>query len=1140
MIFSRIRKGYKAYYCLLFVFFTFVQFQQVIAQTQPTTTEFITIHVKNERIGKVFNEISSQTGLNFLYTEKVLKDPKNIVSLSFTKTPIQTVLDEMSRQTKLSFVRDGKTISVSSLAIGTNRLSSLPKDVERKRIKGVITDEKGESIIGATVTLKGTTIGTTTDIDGNFSLDAGRNDILRVSFIGYANWEAKVGNQDIFNIRLKEDSQMLDDVVVVGYGTQKKVNLTGAVGSISADELLARTSPNTSSLLQGRVPGMQVVQNSGQPGGENISIQIRGMGTFSNAGNNPLILIDGVEGNLNNVNPNNIESISVLKDAASASIYGSRAANGVVLVTTKSGKEGRINVNYDFTFTLQQPSIKYDLVTNSVQFMELLNKAIDHTGTNTSQRYTEEQIEAYRQGSVTNPEQYPNFDWMDAVTRTAPMQQHFLSVNGGNKGTTYNFGFGYLNQDGIMIGTDFHKYDAQLNFKTSLGGRFTFGSNITMSQSKQGETAMYNNIDGDTGENQMICALAAHPTYGPYIPDGSGRYSSKAYLQEGGNQNPIAIAEAGGRKNTERYYVLASAFLGVEILPGLSAELKGAVNFDEVDTKVRTTGIPAYLFIPNNGGEYVFNTQWMGGVGNNTLTDRRIRNLQYTLYANLNYKKTFNDKHNLSALLGFSQEMFRQDLLSGYRKNSAVDTSEELDTYGAAGQVAQANAYEWAIRSVYGRVNYDYMGKYLAEVNFRYDGTSRLPKDKRWGLFPSVSLGWRISEETFMKRYDWLNNLKVRVSWGQLGNQNIGYYPYQALLQPYNYNISGEQQQAMYLGSLTNEDIKWETTTVTDIGIDFDFFNSRLYGSVDYYHKYTKDILRTLQVPDFIGLSGPTVNDGEMKNTGWEFVLGHKNRIGEFSYGIQANLETYKNELVKYGAREIDNGAGLIRQEGLPYNSYYMYVFDGIYQNQQEIDNGPTPISSATKPGDMKYKDIGGPNGEPDGKIDQYDRMVVDGAFPKFNYGFNINMEYKNFDLSMFFQGVFGRKIYVKEWGIAPFRQGGVPPTLWLNAWDGEGTSNTIPHVFNENYAPNTQVSTWWLQDASYLRLKNIQLGYDVPQLWIKKIGLQSLRLYVSGDNLLTFTNFFKGGDPERLSASGRMAIYPQAKSYSFGLKVVF
>lgn len=1139
MIFSSNKKGYKTYCCLLFVFFTFLQSQQVVAQ-QSKTTETVTIDVRNESVDKVLKEMSTQTGLNFLYTEKMLNNSKNAVSLKFTNAPIRTVLNEITNQIGLSFAREGKTISISDKKMNQQTSDFVSTSDNRKKITGTITDEAGEPIIGATIILKGTTVGTSTNLDGNFSMEVGNNDILKVSYIGYVSREIKIGAQNLFNIKLKEDSRMLEDVVVVGYGTQKKANLTGAVGSISSDELTTRTSPNTTSLLQGRVPGMQVVQNSGQPGGENTSIQIRGMGTFSNAGNNPLILIDGVEGSLNNVNPNNIESISVLKDAASASIYGSRAANGVVLVTTKTGKEGRINVNYDFTFSLQQPSAKYDLVTNSVQFMELLNKAIDHTGTSTSQRYTNEQIEAYRQGSITDPQQYPNFDWVDAVTRTAPMQQHFLNVNGGSNGTTYNFGLGYLNQDGIMINTDYQKYDAQLNFKTNLGGRFTFGSNITLSQSKQGETAMYNNVDGDSGENQMICALAAHPTFSAYLPDGSGRYSSKAYLQEGGNQNPVAIAEAGGRKVTERYYILASAFLGVDLLPGLSAEIKGAVNFDEVGTKVRTTGIPAYLFVPNSNGEHVFNTQWMGGVGNNTLIDRKIRKLQYTLYANLNYKKTFNEKHNLSALVGFSQETFRQDLLSGFRKNSAVDTSEELDTYGAAGQIAQANAYEWAIRSMYGRVNYDYSGKYLAEVNFRYDGTSRLPKDKRWGLFPSISLGWRVAEESFMKEISWLNNLKFRFSWGQLGNQNIGFYPYQALLEPYNYNIGGEQQQAMYMKSLANQDIKWETTTVTDIGIDFELFHSLLFGSVDYYKKYTKDILRTLQVPDFVGLAGPIVNDGEMKNTGFEFVLGHKNKIGDFRYSVQANLETYKNELVKFGAREIDNGSGLICQEGLPYNSYYMYVFDGIYQNEEEIKNGPTPINSATKPGDMKYKDISGSDGKPDGKIDQYDRMVVDGAFPKFNYGFNINAEYKNFDISLFFQGVAGKKVYVKEWGIAPFRQAGPPPTLWLNAWDGEGTSNTIPHIFNENYAPNTQVSTWWLQDASYLRIKNVQVGYNFPQQLIKKVGIQSLRFYASGDNLFTFTNFFDGGDPERLAASARMAIYPQARTYSFGLKVTF
>ncbi|MCD8167445.1 MAG: SusC/RagA family TonB-linked outer membrane protein [Bacteroides sp.] len=487
-------------------------------------------------------------------------------------------------------------------------------------------------------------------------------------------------------------------------------------------------------------------------------------------------------------------------------------------------------------------------------------------------------------------------------------------------------------------------------------------------------------------------------------------------------------------------------------------------------------------------------------------------------------------------MLGYNQEYFHYNKLIGYRLGLPTNTMWELDTAPIAGQKTGGSAYEWALQSLFGRVNYDYKSRYLLEANFRYDGSSRFHKDNRWGFFPSFSAGWRISEEAFLKDMDWLSNLKIRGSWGQLGNQNIGNYPYQDLLATAVHNFNGTVEQGVTKKTLNTPDIKWETTTAVDLGVDFDFFNSKIYGSIDWHKKTTKDILRRLQVPDHIGLEAPWVNDGEMENKGWEFVLGHQNSIGGFRYSISANLDTYKNKLLKYGAREI--GTGIVKEEGLPWNTFYMYLFDGIYQNQAEIDNGPTPITG-TQPGDMKYKDISGPDGVPDGKIDAYDRVTVDEAFPKFNYGFNVNMEYKNFDLSLFFQGVYGRKIYVKEWGIAPFRQSAPPSVFWRDAWDGEGTSNTIPHIFNDNYAPNTQVSDWWLQDASYLRLKNLQFGYTVPKVQTLKLGVQNLRVYFSADNLVTFTKFFQGLDPERTTSSNaRAAIYPQNRVLTFGVKV--
>ena len=1002
-------------------------------------------------------------------------------------------------------------------------------------VNGNVVDQNGEPLIGVTIAEQKTTNGAITDINGNFTLKCVKGSSLKFSYVGYKD-VVKVIMDNKIQIVMTEDSQTLDEVIIVGYGTQKKVNLTGAVGSVDAADLTKRVSPNASSMLQGRVPGLQITQNSSNPGSEQAAIQIRGQGTFSGAGSNPLILIDGVEGDMDKINPNMIENITVLKDAASASIYGSRAANGVILISTKNGAEGRLNIDYSFNMAWQSPTTIQDRINNSAEYMTLFNKALIHTGGDIATKgYKQEWIDAYKNASPNDP-LYPNHDWYGDVIKTAPMQQHFLSVNGGKNGTTYNFGLGYLDQDGMVIQTGFKRYDAQMNLKTNLGGRVTFGTNINFSKSQRHSTSYTssgNQIDNNETEDLILCTFTQGPYYTPYLPD--GRFCTGGYPGIGYNKAPLAIAYSGGGKKFDESYVLGSAFAKVKIIEGLDAEVKASVRYNQTQSKCLTVSVAAYKLHPDENGNYqesIYNSD------QNTLTVRQETETQYTLYGTLNYKKTFAQKHNLNVMLGYNQENFRYDKIGGYRNGVPTNIHWELDVAPTAGQTNEGSAYEWAIQSYFGRFNYDFTGKYLFEASFRYDGTSRLASNKRWGLFPSFSAGWRASEEEFLKKLDWISNLKIRGSWGQLGNQNIGNYPYQDALTAVKYNFGGQVTQGLLQNALTNAGIMWETTTATNLGVDFGFLNNKLFGSIDWYKKTTKDILRELQVPSHIGVSAPMVNDGTMENVGWEFVLGHQNKIGNFTYSVSANLETYKNKLVKFGTREINSGNGTIKQEGLPWNSYYMYIFDGIYQNQNEINNGPKPLSNLTQPGDMKYKDISGPNGVPDGKITPDDRVVVDGAFPKFNYGFTINAAYKGFDISLFFQGVEGKKVYVKEWGIAPFRQGSVPSVYWRNAWDGEGTSNTIPHIFNDNYAPNTTVSTWWLQDGSYLRMKNLQIGYTFPKAWLSKIYFQNLRVYFSGDNLLTFSNFFQGIDPERTAQNSRGVIYPQARVISFGLKV--
>jgi TonB-linked SusC/RagA family outer membrane protein len=1098
---------------------------------------FISVNIKNATLAEAFQLIEKQTSFIFNYDLRHIEN-QSPIDIFARKKSVADILLEISEKANLKFKQVNNSINVERLDLDdrNNNIEKMEIIIQTRTITGKVTSQEDpEGLPGVNVIEKYTSNGTVTNVNGVYSLNVSEGATLVFSSVGYTREEVLVGNMSVIDLVMNPDIKQLEELVVVGYGTQKKENLTGAVGTVSSQEIISRPAPNTTTLLQGRVPGVQIVQNSAQPGNEGANIQIRGMGTYSGggAGNNPLVLIDGVEGNLNNLNPNMIENVSVLKDAGSAAIYGTRAANGVILITTKTGNEGRLNVEYSYNQSYQEATSLYERVTNSVEFMELLNKAIDHTGTNTNQRYPQSIIDEYREGAISDPERYPSFDWIDAIFRTAPMQQHFLSVNGGKDGTVYNFGLGYMDQEGILIATGHRKYDAHLNFRTRLAGRVSFGSNMNFFNSDRWETALNNNFDGNTTEDQILSALSANPTFKPYLPDGSGRYAASAYAFEGGNKGPIAISENGGR-DIKRYYGLLSSFINVDILPGLTGELKGSVKLDDAQTKVHVIGIPTYLYQPGADGTHQPRPAWNGTVGENNLTVRTEKDVQLTWWANLRYNKTFSNAHNVGGLLGFNQESFRYDRLQGLRRNAPVDYVTELDGYQSAGQITEGQAYEWALRSVFGRINYDYEGRYLLESNFRFDATSRFPKGKRWGFFPSASAGWRISEESFFQGQRWVDDLKLRISWGELGNQNITNYPYQKILSPYEYNIGGVLQQGVTPTHLINEDLRWETTSITNAGIDFSLMKSKVYGSFDMYRKYTKDILASLTVPQFIGLSQPTVNLGEVKNTGMELVLGHRNNIGGFNYSIQGNFDTYKNELVKYGPRTFHNSNISIREEGLPIDSYFIWIFDGIYQNANEIAEGPTPLVTP-KPGDMKYKDVNG-----DGKVNAEDRVVVSGAFPKFNYGFNFTADYKSLDISLFFQGVEGKKTYVREWGIAPFRQASPPPTLWRNAWNGEGTSNTIPHIFNENYGPNTQLSTWWLQDASYLRLKSLQFGYNFPKTMVNKIAMQNLRIYFSGDNLFTFTKFFKGGDPERAALNSRMAIYPQARIYSIGVKTIF
>ncbi|GHT08649.1 SusC/RagA family TonB-linked outer membrane protein [Bacteroidia bacterium] len=1076
----------------------------------------------NAPLAKVIKEIESKSDYTFFINDTRVKTG-TLVSVNLSNASIEQILKTAFASTDYSYEIIDKQILVKVKSESPQESSAA------RKVKGVVRDIQGEPVIGASVKVEGSGIGSATGIDGGYSLDVpDNNSVLTFSYLGYTPQSVAVKDKQTVDIILLEDFKSLDEVVVVGYGTQKKVNLTGSVSSVSGSDLVKRPVTNPVTMLQGQIPGLSVVQATGQPGNESASLRIRGQGTYSDAGSDPLVLIDGVPGTLSNLNANDIENVSVLKDASSASIYGSRAANGVILVTTKAGQENKFKVAYNVNVGVHTPTRLINLVTNSVQYMRLFNEAKTNSGTaNSSTIYSDEMIALYE--NATDRTKYPNFNWLDYGFNPAVVQNHDLSVSGGSNGTTYNISTGYINQPGTLIGYGFEKYNFRTNIKSKLKDWITIGSNLSLERGDVKATAQGQ-------EDAMLSLLSQAPTYSPKLPDGSG-YTYYAYPFEDHNKNQVAITETGVTNKSVNYDASAQLWLELELFKGLTWYTKGAANLRDNTSKDWRQTVPLYNF---HTGEVVSNLD----VGTTGLTATNSKTFYTNLFSYLKYATTVGN-HSFGAQVGYSQETNHYEYLRGYRKDFLAPLPELNAGTDNTNQRAEGTSYDWALMSLFGRLNYDYLGRYLAEVNVRYDGTSRMDQDKRWGYFPSFSLGWRLSEESFIKEPagDWLTNLKVRGSYGLLGNQNINVngqpYPYQSMLDytgnyPFdNASLSTGVAQSAY----SNKDIKWESSSIFDIGLDLTVFGG-LSVTYDYYKKNTTDILRSAQVSTILGLTAPIVNSGAMVNYGHEISLQYAGQVasGTFkglNYGAGVYYNKYKNEAANFGAEEIDGY--YLRRNGLPYNSYYLLECIGVFQTQEEINNSPKQYSGNVKPGDLKYRDA-----DENGVVDDKDKVVIDGKFPAFEYSFNLNASWKGFDISAFFQGVEGRKIFVNGWGYESFRQGTPPSTDWLDRWTGPGTSNWMPRItFNEqDNGENRRNSTWFLQDASYLRLKNLTAGYSLPKKLIAHARLEKARVYFSADNLLTFTQY-KAFDPER-AGDGRFAQYPQNKIVSFGLNVEF
>jgi TonB-linked SusC/RagA family outer membrane protein len=996
---------------------------------------------------------------------------------------------------------------------------------QTRQVSGTVFDNDGAPLPGASVQLKGTTTGTITDAEGKYGLQVQENSVLVFSYIGYIRQEVPVGTQTTLNVNLKSEESSLSEVVVVGYGTSKKANLSGSVTTVSGKELTERPVPNVQNLLQGRVSGLDVIQSTGEPGRDDAAYQLRGFGSFG-ASNAPLILVDGIIASIKNLSPQDIESVTVLKDAASASIYGARAANGVILITTKKGKAGSSEIEYTGSFGLSEATRTPELITNSVQYMEMYNSARQRSGQ--APIYTPEQIDLYRNNP--NSDQYPNFNWLDHVLDKGPIQNHHLGFSGGNEKTLYNVSFNYLDQESITKGYLYKRYNGLIDFSTQVHKRVRVGTNLNLSYQNAKAPWLVN-------DDLLLLAYASAPTFMPFLPDGSGRVTNRDFTTNGSGNRSVEEVYATGGQFTKTYNVNAQAFVEIEILKGLKWLNKAGLTFFNEQLKNRQFGSPSFAYQPDASGNYV-----QVANGNPTffgLQQREDRSITKTFFSTLNYTRQFGTNHNLGLLAGFEQQDNLTERLSGNRFDFPNNTIMVLDGSGPNNQATGGTASEWALRSTFGRVNYDYKGKYFIEGNIRRDGTSRV--SSRWGTFGGGSAAWRISEEGFIKNsISWMDNLKLRASYGVLGNQEInvgvadrinlaGNYPYQDILSltayPYTTLSSGAQ-----LTRLVTKDLRWEKTAMLDFGLDVDIFKGLFGATIDWYKRNTSDILSTrADLPSSVGLIAPIVNAGGMQNTGLEVELRHRKSFGEFNYGVSVLYHKFNNKVTKLLAPTL----GTI-EVGQPYNNFFVYDWIGVFQSQEEINSSPKqPASGTLKPGDLKIRDVDG-----NGTVGPEDRIRIS-RFPKYNYSFSLNAGWKGFNLTAFFQGVQGVNTQVTGWGYEPFMQGSAPPKRFLDAWSPTNPSNTVPATYLTGYAGVAGYSsTYFIQDASYLRLKNLYLSYAFNEKILSKIRSKGLTVYISGDNLATWTKY-EGNDPER-AGSGRFAQFPQLRIYTAGLSIKF
>lgn len=1068
----------------------------------------VSIRMNNVKLDKILNEIENQTDYLFIYNNQV--DINKITSVKVKNEAVAQVLDRILSGTGINYELEGTHIILTTEAI-----KDLHAQQQAKTVTGTVTDVSGEPIIGANIRIKGTTTGTITDIDGNFSIKAEPQSVIEVSYIGYLTQETVINNQKSIRFLLKEDTKTLDEVVVIGYGVQKKADLTGSVANINTEKLNTQSNANIGQALQGKIAGVDIVSQGGAPG-SGTRIMVRGIGTLNNA--SPLYIVDGMYMNsIDHINPNDIASIDVLKDASSAAIYGSRAANGVIIVTTKEGSNTEGKPIIDLSVNLG--------ISTASKFLDML----DAKGWAEVTTIARQAIGKPALDMATDLANKPDNDWQDIMFRPALMQNYNLSVKGGGKYSTYYTGLGYFNQDGIVKGTNYQRYNIQSK-NDYKRGIFSAGTNLIISFSH--DKPLHQELRG----GMIGTILQSVPTLEKYDDTREGGYGG-TYGDVVNIPHPLAIIDDNimDRYN-ENVKIFANLYAQIELFKGLKYKLNLTPDF-------------SFERYKNYLNKYDF------GLATNSitqLTERQRRRRNILVENLLTFDRTFGE-HKISALAGYTYQDSRFRHIQAYGEGLPQGL-EEIDA-ATTNRSNEGNSWRSVLTSILGRVFYSYQNKYLFTATIRRDGSSKFGKNNRYGYFPSFSLGWNVAEEKFMENVHWLDQLKLRGGYGVLGNQEIDNYQYSSTITTgINYpDGNGGLLQGAFPKNFANPDIKWEETAMTNVGIDFMAFNNRLSLTADYYVKNTKDILLTVPIPiSSGGANDPIRNAGKIRNNGFEFNLGWMDQPNpDISHGINLIGSFNKNKVIAMGSESGSIKGGSTNQNittsetkaGYPIGGYWLISTAGYFNSQEEVDayaKDGKKIQPAAEPGDIKFVDANN-----DGVINDDDRVFQGSPFPDFTFALNGNMRYKNFDLSIGLQGVLGNKIYnATRQTLEDVTKGSNFLASCLDYWTPENKNASHPRLTWDDPNRNTRAeSDRYLENGSYLRLRSVQLGYTFPQTWFKG-AIQHARVYINAENLFTITSY-SGYSPDVNADNANYRgfdnfIYPTNRTFMLGLNVTF